>query len=139
MVYFIKQGNYVKIGRARNVKRRIRRLQTASPVKLELIHTKESNSDQRTEKSLHNKFKADRVEGEWFNISKKMKRFLLKQDGNIKKVKKIACIVGKDKYKEDWLVAKNGVEYVERYTPKHKAKYNMSTIHTLNETVNSTS
>jgi hypothetical protein len=70
-VYFIlNQGsNAIKIGRARNVDRRMKSLQTSSPAKLELIKSisvQGKYEAQDLELSLHKQFDDLRITGEWF-------------------------------------------------------------------------
>lgn len=68
-VYIIQavSGQY-KIGRAKNVQKRLKQLQTASPNTLTLIHTIASNDYEWTELSLHERFDDDRLDGEWFDL-----------------------------------------------------------------------
>lgn len=77
-VYFIKSLDYVKIGFSKNVKDRIRSLQTASPVKLELIGYLEA--DKRFENTLHKKFKKFRSKQgnrhEWFHLNDEINSYI---------------------------------------------------------------
>ena len=70
-IYFIKQDHgdraYVKIGISRNPKERLKYLQTASPVELELMLCIEGDRD--LERLIHGAFADDRAEGEWFEWS----------------------------------------------------------------------
>lgn len=70
-VYFIRDGlGHIKIGIAKNVKRRMRALQTNNPMRLEYYFglKVESIDDARIiERELHEVFKDDRLCGEWFN------------------------------------------------------------------------
>lgn len=65
-VYFIRQGDdgYIKIGYSEHIKKRLRGLQGASPVKLQLLAT--MNGTTKDEQDLHKRFKSYRKMGEWF-------------------------------------------------------------------------
>lgn len=68
-VYFIKGGDYIKIGISNNPQFRLAELQVASPYKLQLLEMTwyESNSKAyAVEHDLHNHFQYVRAEGEWF-------------------------------------------------------------------------
>lgn len=70
-VYFIKakcEGNPIKIGYSIDPKKRLKSLQTASPVKLKLVKAIPGNRD--TERNLHRRFKKYRIRGEWFKSEK---------------------------------------------------------------------
>lgn len=60
-----------KIGCAINFEKRLKELQTASPVKLNLIAKKKSNDMYLEEKTWHSLFKNKRVIGEWFDLDYK--------------------------------------------------------------------
>lgn len=73
-VYFIQQGvnGSVKIGVADNIESRLKSLQTASPVKLNLIASigcKGRLQAYDLEGQMHKKFAAYRLKGEWFSKS----------------------------------------------------------------------
>lgn len=73
-VYFAEQvgGRLVKIGWTKTCpKRRVRALQTGSPVKIRLAGVIETD-DPRLEKELHARFADSRVQGEWFRRSKEL-------------------------------------------------------------------
>ena len=70
-VYIIQAGNLgpYKIGKANNVEKRIKQLQTANPIALKerlVIHCKSEQHAFSIESQLHNCFKSYRLEGEWF-------------------------------------------------------------------------
>ena len=69
-IYFISdQNGHIKIGKTTNLGRRFYELQTGNPFALKLIQFYElSEHDISTcERMLHNEFKNDRLNGEWFN------------------------------------------------------------------------
>lgn len=70
-VYFIlnEDSNAIKIGRAKDVDKRLNALQTSSPSKLKLLKSVQIEGKQAAnelEKSLHRKFSENRLVGEWF-------------------------------------------------------------------------
>jgi hypothetical protein len=70
-VYFIlnRDSNAIKIGRARDIEKRLKALQTASPVELELLKTISLTSEAQAkglEAALHGQFWHLRMQGEWF-------------------------------------------------------------------------
>lgn len=78
-VYFIRSGEFVKIGVARSVQRRLASLQTASPLPLEMLGILKFVSDSdayRAERRLHLCFHSDRSNGEWFRYSDDIQRFV---------------------------------------------------------------
>lgn len=69
-VYFIRSGNFIKIGKANNPHGRLRQLQTGSPRKLELVSVVPGGRNE--EKRLHAKYSHLRANGEWFHLSAEM-------------------------------------------------------------------
>lgn len=67
-VYLIQagEGGPCKIGHAKNVERRRAELQCATHVRLRVVAVYEGG--ERQERVLHGLFKADRLDGEWFNL-----------------------------------------------------------------------
>lgn len=70
--YFISQGRFVKIGRARNVDDRLRTLQTGSPIELVLECALVGDH----EDELHRFFYETRVRGEWFTLTPAMEAWI---------------------------------------------------------------
>jgi hypothetical protein len=66
MVYFITDGTFTKIGKADDVNKRLRELQTGNPKKLSVKLCIEG--DEVEEKKLHKIFHRRRMVGEWFII-----------------------------------------------------------------------
>ncbi len=60
-----------KIGRASDVKQRFHALQTASPLPLRLVASKETKDMYAEEKKWHELFAPSRVKGEWFDLEPK--------------------------------------------------------------------
>ncbi len=56
----------VKIGKATNIAKRMRELQTGNPLKLRLIAI--LSDDMEDERKFHDRFKAYRISGEWFRF-----------------------------------------------------------------------
>lgn len=75
VIYFIRYGSdFIKIGKTRNIVQRLARLERETGTKLRVIKTISGYSEK--EKSLHLRFKKDRVYGEMFRFSKDIKLFL---------------------------------------------------------------
>ena len=81
-VYFIQQGDRVKIGYSSNIRRRARGDAFASHP-LYLVAWVPGNK--RTEKTLHQKFGTLRVHGEWFHMAKPLVQFIQKKQLKEKK------------------------------------------------------
>ena len=74
-VYFVRFGDRVKIGRARDVRVRLAALQAMSPVPLRLLWSQSGGA--KTELYFHHKFKNCRAHGEWFEIRDELRTFLV--------------------------------------------------------------
>lgn len=74
-VYFIQAGEDgpVKIGVAKNPEKRLPALQVNCVAKLRPLGV--VNGDRETERSLHARFAASRVRGEWFGLSAELQEF----------------------------------------------------------------
>lgn len=70
-VYAIRAGNFVKIGIAADVLRRLAMLQISSPRKLELIRRWSCENARQLEDLLHRRFATYRRSGEWFELPEK--------------------------------------------------------------------
>lgn len=73
MVYFIRMAetDYIKIGRANDVKKRLSTLSSGCPFPLFLvdaIEPKEHSYDEFLEEEIHLHLKEYRVRGEWFSL-----------------------------------------------------------------------
>lgn len=80
-IYFILNydSQAVKIGIAKNVKRRLASLQTSSPSELELLGTIKAmsvNDAREIEKLLHERFDRDRIRGEWFKANVELLNYI---------------------------------------------------------------
>lgn len=67
VVYFVRGGDYIKIGYSTKWRGRMAALQTASPVPLELLHVEPGNVAK--ERAYHRHFKHLHSQGEWFRAS----------------------------------------------------------------------
>lgn len=69
-VYLYKsyENGYYKIGVSKYPELRIRQLQTGNPEKIELINKYKSNFPYKLETMFHNKYKINKINGEWFNL-----------------------------------------------------------------------
>ena len=69
-VYFIGAENGLyKIGKAKNIKSRIKGFGQMFPIEWRLEHSFQTNDYTKAEKYLHEKFSEKRVRGEWFQLS----------------------------------------------------------------------
>lgn len=76
-VYFIRSGNYIKIGYAEQPRRRLKELQTGNPEKLQLLGTVPGGPDR--EREIHHLFNDFRVKGEWFELVTDILAYLTSQ------------------------------------------------------------
>jgi DNA-binding XRE family transcriptional regulator len=74
MIYFIKQGDYVKIGFTNRFKNRLNQLQVSSPIKLEVLAIIEG--EKTNEKNMQEKFKHISTNGEWFMYCDELKSYI---------------------------------------------------------------
>ncbi|MBE9101383.1 GIY-YIG nuclease family protein [Vacuolonema iberomarrocanum] len=80
-VYFIlnEDSNAIKIGQAKDVGKRLKSLQTSSPAQLKLmkcIQTDGVEAARQLEQSLHEKFSALRLAGEWFRAHEILLKYI---------------------------------------------------------------
>lgn len=78
-VYFVRCGDFVKIGRATSVRRRILNAQTFCPFPLELVRLEPCATPAESatlEKQFHGQFAAHRYRGEWFHYAGVLRAFL---------------------------------------------------------------
>jgi hypothetical protein len=71
-VYFIIENPFrekVKIGKTKNIKRRLDGLQTAHPDELVLYKFIQTEKHHELEQELHKQFKSKRIRGEWFELT----------------------------------------------------------------------
>ena len=80
-IYFIfnPDSSAIKIGKAKNVFKRLRDLQTGSPAELKLFKIIDATSKEarETEQRFHQKFRHLRLIGEWFRYDADLQLFLL--------------------------------------------------------------
>lgn len=65
-VYLMKAGDFYKIGVSKTPRKRLRRLQTGCPRKIELIYAFEQEDAYALEFALHDMYQKSRTHGEWF-------------------------------------------------------------------------
>ncbi|NJN31931.1 MAG: GIY-YIG nuclease family protein [Synechococcales cyanobacterium RM1_1_8] len=80
-VYFIlnKDSNAVKIGRAKDLEKRMKALQTSSPAELKLIKSVQVEGREEAhelEQSLHKQFSEIRLAGEWFKAEANLLEYI---------------------------------------------------------------
>lgn len=71
-IYFIRSGDTgpIKIGLAKDVRRRLSGLQTGHPERLHLLHLFDGGAVE--ERALHSRFKEHRIKGEWFTATQEI-------------------------------------------------------------------
>lgn len=76
-IYFLVAGelNLVKIGRTKDVTKRVNFINTSSPVELELVSVLRG-VDPIQEQLIHEKFEALRRRGEWFHLNDELRAFI---------------------------------------------------------------
>lgn len=87
-VYFAKCANFVKIGRSKNVEKRLKTIQNGCPHKLELLrifYTPSDTADAAFETWLHNRFRNCHSRGEWFHASPELLKYADKYDPELKR------------------------------------------------------
>jgi hypothetical protein len=73
-VYFIGGGDWVKIGFAKNVSRRLEALRTTCPFPLTVLASLPGTA--KRERELQNRFASYRLSGEWFRFDGDLKAFV---------------------------------------------------------------
>ena len=76
-VYFMQDGNHIKIGKSNNPFRRLKGVQTGNPRKVELLRIVPTLSPKYEEAFWKKCFEEYRVRGEWFVLSEPMWEFLV--------------------------------------------------------------
>jgi len=69
-VYVMQCGDFVKVGHALDVHKRLATIQTANPLPVLLLHSEELETRSmatRCEKAVHKALEADRLHSEWFS------------------------------------------------------------------------
>jgi hypothetical protein len=74
MIYFIRCGDFVKIGRAENPAERVKGLQTGNPYEVELLGVFDGNDSE--ERRLHAAFSPFHHKFEWFFLTKTIRSFV---------------------------------------------------------------
>lgn len=77
-VYFALAGNRVKIGHSKDPRRRIATLKTGTPQKVRIYYA--TPGGKQLERSLHEMFADDRVNGEWFVWSSRIKNWIVQDE-----------------------------------------------------------
>lgn len=68
-VYLLQTGWHYKIGKSKDVRKRVAALQTASPYLIELVYAVRAEDMDFLESFLHQDYDDNRVSGEWFELS----------------------------------------------------------------------
>src|SRR3972149_6878293 len=80
-IYFAEAINgLVKIGWSADLRQRMRHLRSVSPLEIRLMHCYECENDPKAEEAfLHSEFASWRSHGEWFKLTKKQKRAIIRR------------------------------------------------------------
>lgn len=73
-IYFIRSGEFVKIGQSKQWKTRLDQMQTGSPYTLVTLLVLVAGKS--LERKLHERFRADHFRGEWFHMSPTIGKFI---------------------------------------------------------------
>lgn len=76
-VYFLRAGDFVKIGYTTDLAGRLKRLQTGSPHELKLLMLQRGSKE--TERGFHRQFRPLQAHGEWFKLEGALLDYLNKQ------------------------------------------------------------
>jgi hypothetical protein len=76
MVYFITDGEFIKIGKSENPIKRMKKMQTGNARELKMLGYYE-DYDEELEGYIHKSFSEYRVRGEWFRPSKELYKFIM--------------------------------------------------------------
>lgn len=74
MLYFIRCGDFIKIGITTNILQRYRHLNTANPLPISVFMVGDGDVD--LERTIHEDFKELRVKGEWFRNEEPLTGFI---------------------------------------------------------------
>ena len=75
-IYFIKQGEFVKIGHARDIKGRLADIQTSTPYAVSLLGVIKTSRPARLERTLHHKFRECHHRGEWYRLTPELSELI---------------------------------------------------------------
>lgn len=68
VVYVLQGGPYCKIGRSKDVSKRLKEFQTSHPYRLVILRTWETDTAALLERYLHRRFQLFKLSGEWFQF-----------------------------------------------------------------------
>ncbi|WP_027517823.1 GIY-YIG nuclease family protein [Bradyrhizobium sp. WSM1417] len=74
MVYFVRAGEFIKIGSAADVRQRLINVQTGCPFTLEPLLVLRGGAAR--ERQLHSRFRAGHIRGDWFRLTDDLLAFI---------------------------------------------------------------
>ena len=129
-VYFIRSGNFIKIGYADDPHRRLKQLQTGNPQRLELIG--HIDGDMSTEAHIHGLFSDFRVKGEWFELTTDIMAYVESRRYKVTFVERVKSAVRRKKEQsrrttssDKWIEFKPGTirsDGSRTYYPKYRMR-----------------
>jgi hypothetical protein len=69
-VYLLKSGDHYKIGKSDDIERKVKEIRTQMPESVVLVHTIKTDGISGVEQYWHRRFQEQRVNGEWFKLSR---------------------------------------------------------------------
>lgn len=135
MIYIIKEktSNFCKIGYSKNVKIRLRKMQSDNPRELILLKTYEG--DLNIEKRIHNKYKELHIRGDWFKFDNEMLNIDLNNLPNNKESIKVNTKLLKAELKINNLINNNNINFIKKEDldiPNHYYNKLKNIIHNYN-------
>jgi uncharacterized protein YlaI len=76
-IYLIRITDHYKIGRAKDIKKRIAGIKTSSPFEIEILKSWHCKRPDIIEKIMHTRFGEHRVKGEWFRLPDEVVKYLV--------------------------------------------------------------
>jgi hypothetical protein len=76
-VYLLRSGTHYKIGKSKDVNRRLTQISPKTPLPVELVHTIPTDNMAWAEHTLHEQYASFRTNGEWFALPEHAVRWIV--------------------------------------------------------------